>query len=147
MQPPANSLTIKEAALAAAEVIAQAKFPMLATAADGQPRVRPISPLRVDGFTVYFANLQRYGKTAELAANPKVELCYLNDSHHQARITGVAEIITDAAEKASLWQSSPLLRKYLGSLENPELILYKIVPSRVRYMQEWALDYYEIPLP
>jgi hypothetical protein len=39
-----------------------------------------------------------------------------------------------------------LLRKYLGTPSNPELIIYCIRPSRVRFMREWALDYIEIPL-
>ena len=45
-----------------------------------------------------------------------------------------------------IWDSNPLLRQYLGSIDNPELIMYRISPTRVRYMQEWALEYYEIPL-
>jgi hypothetical protein len=38
------------------------------------------------------------------------------------------------------------LRRYLGSLDNPELIVYRMRPSRVRYMREWALEYHEVPL-
>ena len=40
----------------------------------------------------------------------------------------------------------PLLRHYLGTPDNPELVVYRIVPSRVRYMREWALDYHEVAL-
>ena len=29
--------------------------------------------------------------------------------------------------------------------ENPELIIYRIEPSRVRFMREWALEYVEVP--
>ena len=32
------------------------------------------------------------------------------------------------------------------SLDNPELIVYRIVPGRVVYMKEWALDYHEVAL-
>ena len=39
-----------------------------------------------------------------------------------------------------------LLRHYLGSLDNPALIVYRIVPSRVRFMREWALDYHDVPM-
>lgn len=133
---------------AARDVICKAKFPMLATVgADGSPKVRPISPLRVDdGFTISFANLRSYGKTADILANPAVELCYMDDRHFQVRISGRAEEITNFDEKADLWDSSPLLRKYLGSLNNPELVLYRVIPSRVRFMQEWALEYEEVPL-
>ncbi len=123
-----------------------AKFPMLATRDGDQPRLRPVSPVRVDGFTVYVANLRHYGKTAEIAACPRVELCYLDDDHHQVRITGTAETVTERDVLESIWAENPLLRNYLGSLENPDLIIYRIVPARVRYMREWALEYHEVPL-
>jgi general stress protein 26 len=100
----------------------------------------------VDGFDIYIANLRRYGKTAELAANPKCEVCYLDDHHDQVRITGTAVVLTDAEMLRSIWESNPLLRKYLGTPENPELIIYHVEPERVRFMREWALEYVEIPL-
>ena len=111
-----------------------------------QPRLRPVSPVRTDGFTVYVANLRAYHKTAEIAANPKVELCYLDDGHNQVRITGTAEVVADRPLLEEIWNANPLLRQYLGSLDNPQLIVYRIRPNRVRYMKEWALDYHEVPL-
>jgi general stress protein 26 len=86
------------------------------------------------------------GKTDELAVNPKVELCYLTDGHDQVRITGVAELVTDAAVRQGIWDSNPLLRGYLKSIDNPEFILYRIDPQRIRFMREWALEYHEVPL-
>lgn len=128
-------------------VIKEAKFPMLATVdSESRPRVRPVSPVRVDlDFTVYVANLASYHKTAEIAANPKVELAYLAPGHDQLRISGRAEVVTDGAILAEIWQANPLLKQYLGSPENPEFILYRIVPEQVRFMREWALDYHEVP--
>ena len=70
-----------------AKTIRAARFPFLATVDGDQPRVRPVSPVRTDGFTVYIANLRSYHKTAEIEANPRVELCYLDDGHDQVRIT------------------------------------------------------------
>jgi len=128
-------------------VIRQAKFPFLATVDQaGQPRVRPVSPVRVDGFTIYVANLRAYHKTQEIEANPKVELCYLDDAHDQVRIIGVAEVLADPAVLDEIWQSNPLLRQYLGTPNNPELIIYRIRPERVRFMREWALTYHEVPV-
>lgn len=131
----------------AQEVIRRARFPMLATIDGDQPRVRPVSPVRVDGFNIFVANLRSYGKTKEIEANPKVELCYLDDSHDQVRITGRAEIVTDRALLEEIWGANPLLRRYLGSLENPELIIYEIHPERVRFMREWALVYHDVRIP
>jgi general stress protein 26 len=102
--------------------------------------------VRVDGFTIYVANLRQYGKTREIAACPKVELCYLDEKHDQVRITGTAEVLEDAALLQEIWAGNPLLRKYLGTPDNPELIIYRIVPQRVRFMREWALSYEEVPL-
>jgi general stress protein 26 len=127
------------------EVIRAARFPQLATVDDGQPRVRPVSPVRVDGFTIYVANLRNYHKTVEIAVNPRVELCYLDEHHNQVRITGVAEVLSDRALLQEIWDANPLLRNYLGSIDNPALIVYRIIPKRVRYMQEWAIEYYEVP--
>jgi uncharacterized pyridoxamine 5'-phosphate oxidase family protein len=123
-----------------------AKFPVLATVEGDQPRVRPVSPVRTDGFTVYVANLRRYGKTAEIAANPKVELCYTDEEHNQVRITAEAEVVTEAGILGEIWEGNPLLRAYLRTPENPELIVYRMKALRVRYMREWALEYYEVPI-
>src|SRR5579859_1188727 len=84
-------------------VMKAAKFPMLASMDGDQPRVRPVSPVRTDRFTVYVANLRGYHKTAEIAANPKVELCYLAPNHDQVRITGVAEVVTDRPLLQQIW--------------------------------------------
>ncbi len=130
----------------AQEVIKKAKFPMLATMDDDQPRVRPVSPVRVDGFTVYIANLASYNKTDQIKANPKVELCYLDPDHNQVRITGLAEVLDDRTLLEEIWNKNRLLEHYLGSIDNPELIVYKIVPKRVTFMQEWALEYWEVPI-
>ena len=127
-------------------VIQADRFPQLATIDGDQPRLRPVSPVKTDGFTVYVANMRFYHKTQEIAANPKVELCYLDDGHNQVRITGVAEIVQDRAVLQEIWDANPLMRQYLGSLDNPQLIVYRIEPRQVRYMQEWALEYYEVNL-
>jgi uncharacterized pyridoxamine 5'-phosphate oxidase family protein len=113
---PIDPARVADLALA---VIAADRFPYLATIDGDQPRVRPVSPVRTDRFTVYIANLRFYHKTAEIAGNPKVELCYLDDKHDQVRITGVAELVTDRPLLQSIWDANPLLRQYLGSLDKP----------------------------
>lgn len=143
---PVTPPNIDELPSLARQVMAGAKFPVLATMDEDQPRVRPVSPVKTDGFTVYVANLRSYHKTGEIAANPKVELCYLDENHDQVRITGEAEILTDSAVLEEIWNTNPLLRRYLGTPENPALIVYRVRPLRVRYMKEWALEYFEVPV-
>jgi general stress protein 26 len=70
----------------------------------------------------------------------------LDDAHDQVRITGIAEVLDDELKRREIWDGNALLRRYLGSLDNPELIIYRIRPMRVRFMREWALEYHEVPL-
>ena len=147
MQPRPEPVDPSQLYELAHAVIKEAKFPMLATVDENdQPRVRPVSPVRVDpDFTIYVANLKSYHKTSEIAANPQVELAYLAPRHDQVRITGTAEVVTDEETLELIWASNPLLKQYLGSPENPEFILYRIKPSQVRFMREWALEYHDVP--
>ena len=140
---PINAAELLSLALA---VVQNDRFPVMATIDGDMPRARPVSPVRTDRFTVYIANLRVYHKTVELAANPNVELCYMDAGHNQVRISGKALIITDRALLTEIWDANPLLRQYLGSIDNPQLIVYRVDPQRVRYMQEWALEYHEIPV-
>ena len=145
-QPNPEPLDPVEIPKHAKNVMAAAKFPLLATMDGDQPRLRPVSPVKTDNFTVYIANLRFYNKTKEIEANPNVELCYMDESHDQVRITGIAEVVTDRPLLEEIWEANPLMRHYLQSLDNPDLIIYRIIPTRVRYMQEWALKYHEVPV-
>jgi general stress protein 26 len=145
-KPTPQPINAEEVPQLATALVKKIKFPLLATMDGDQPRLRPVSPVRTDGFTVYVANLKSYGKTLEIEKNPKVELCYLDEDHNQVRITGVATIVQDRKVLEDIWNSNRLLQHYLGTIDNPELIVYKITPNRVRFMLEWALKYYEVPL-
>jgi general stress protein 26 len=130
----------------AIKLVKSVRFPVLATLDGDQPRARPVSPVRTEEFTVYVANLRSYHKTTEIAHNPKVELCYMDEDHNQVRITGVAEVLNDRSILQEIWDHNKLLQHYLGSIDNPALIVYKINPLQVRYMVEWALEYYEVKI-
>jgi general stress protein 26 len=132
---------VRELALA---TMREAKFPILASLDGDQPRARPVSPVRTTGFTAYVASFRSSHKTGEIEQNNKVELVYMNEKHDQVRITGVAEVVTDRDVIRGIWDANPLLRSYLVTMENPEFVLYRIVPSRVRFMREWALEYHEV---
>lgn len=134
---------LRELALA---TMKEARFPILASVDGEHARARPVSPVRTDGFTVYVASFRSSHKTGELERNPNVELCYMAESHDQVRITGVADLVTDRTVVQEIWDQNPLLRSFLGSIDNPEFMLYRVTPSQVRFMREWALEYHEVPV-
>src|SRR5262245_63185299 len=117
-KPRPISIKPEEAQSRAREIVRSDRAPMLSTIDGDQPRLRPVSPVKTDGFTVYVANLRSYHKTQEIADNPKVELCYLNSNHDQVRITWVAEVLTEANLLQENWDSNSLFRQYLGTLSN-----------------------------
>jgi len=145
-KPTPKPLDPTELPATARRVVQGDRFPFLATIDGDTPRVRPVSPVRTDGFTVYVANLRGYHKTREIAANPRVELCYRDEGHNQVRLTGIADVVTDRKLLEDIWSTNPLLRQFLGSVDNPDLIVYRIAPTQVRYMQEWAMEYYDVPV-
>lgn len=146
MKPTPDPIDPAQLPKLAHATMADAKFPMLASIDGDQPRLRPVSPVKTDGFTVYIANLKAYHKTQEIAANPRVELCYLDSRHDQVRITGTAEVLEDRDALQAIWDANPLLRQYLGTIDNPMLLIYRVTPNRVRFMREWALEYHEVEL-
>jgi len=143
-KPAPQQINPEDVPQLAETLVKKVRFPMLATIDGNQPHVRPVSPVRTEKFTVYIANLKSYGKTLELEKNSNVELCYMDEDHNQVRITGVSTIVTDRNLLQDIWNTNRLLQHYLGSIDNPELIVYKISPNRVRFMLEWALKYYEV---
>jgi general stress protein 26 len=145
-RPTPTPVTADQLPALALAVLKADRFPILASVDGDQPRARPITATWTDGFTVYFANLRRFHKTVELASNAKVELCFLDKGDDQVRITGVAELVTDRATQDEAFTRDALLRQYLKSPDNPEFTLYRIRPTRVRFMREWALDYFDVPL-
>ncbi len=118
----------------------------LATMDGDQPRLRPISPVKTDGFTVYVVNLHSHNKTREIANNPKVEICFMDKQHRQVRITGVAEVVQDSSLLQEVAGANTLLNAYLETIDRSQFVLYCVRPTQVRYMQEWALEYSNIPL-
>jgi general stress protein 26 len=129
----------------ALDTMRQAKFPILATIDGDQPRARPVSPVKTSEFTVYVASFRSSHKTGEIEHNAKVELCYMSDSHDQVRITGLAQIVAERDVIQDIWDSNPLLRSFLGAIDNPEFMLYRVIPTQVRFMREWALEYHDVP--
>jgi general stress protein 26 len=137
-----NEADLRETALS---VVRNAPFPFLATVDGDTPRVRPVSPVRLEGFTVWVASLAASGKTGQIRANKRVELCFMNDSHEQVRVAGTACETDDHGTRSEIWNSYELLQKYFDDPDDPALIIYRIEPARVRYCREWGLEYREVP--
>ena len=125
MKPTPEPVDTSRLAELAQATMARAKFPMMATAdADGRPRVRPVSPVLTEGFRVWVASFRSSHKTAEIEAQPEIELAYMDEGHDQVRIAGRAVTVEDAGERQRIWDANPLLRKFMRAVDDPEFVLY-----------------------
>ena len=115
----------------ALSVIQADRLPYLATVKGDQPRLRPIAPVKADHFTVYIANLRSYGKTAEIKSDPRFEICYL-DGHHARCASPAWRRSSPTRRSRQKSGRNPHLRNYMVNVENPDFILYRVVPTRVR---------------
>ena len=69
-QPIPEPVSPEDVPRLAHEVIQDDRFPVLASIDQDTPRVRPVSPVKTEEFTVWVANLKSYHKTQEIAGNP-----------------------------------------------------------------------------
>lgn len=75
----------------------------LATAVDGQPKVRVVHPA-FEGRKLWIATGRNSAKARQIERNPKVELFYqVGPDFVHLTVTGEARFVEDAAEKKRVW--------------------------------------------
>jgi pyridoxamine 5'-phosphate oxidase len=83
----------------------------LATAEDGQPRVRAMALHRADDAGILFQTMGSKDLWRQIQKNPRVEIC-CNDveTNVQMRVAGVVEIVDDQALKEQVLKERPFLK-------------------------------------
>jgi uncharacterized pyridoxamine 5'-phosphate oxidase family protein len=132
-------MTIAEAILAFHERCKAIAF--LATCEGGRPRLRPMSPVAVEGRTIWMAAVSDSPKMAQIASCPHVEICYMDGEHRHLRLRGTAEVCRDPAVKARMWEAYPLMQKYFSSMQDPLYALLKITVTEALVMEPLSLSY------
>jgi general stress protein 26 len=85
------------------EAAKKATWAYLATAIDGQPKVRVVHPA-IEGRKVWVATGPTSAKARQIQRNPKVELFYqIGSDFVHLTVTGEARFVTDVAEKKRVW--------------------------------------------
>lgn len=130
----------------ARRIIADSGYGMLATNAGGQPRVRPMAFAVTGDLRLLSSTCRRSGKAAELAADGRVEICFLDSRNYQLRVEGHADVAGGLEKKRELLALNPGVRKHFKDEFDPEFVLIEIVPTRVRWMPPGFGEYREVPL-
>jgi uncharacterized pyridoxamine 5'-phosphate oxidase family protein len=113
----------------AIDIIRDAGFGFLATTEGSQPRVRPMMPYLTEEGELLLALLGRSRTIAQIKANPKVEICFVDRKMWYCRVTGAAQISDDLTKKKLVFENVPMLRQYFAGPEdtNYYLAVVKIV--------------------
>ena len=77
------------------EILAGSAYATLATCDAEGPHVRPVSAFARDDGLIWIAAFSGSRKMAEIEANPRVELCFVDDRHWHVRVRGRAIIESD----------------------------------------------------
>jgi len=108
----------------------------LATCEGDQPRVRPMTLIR-HADSLYLVTGTGEAKTAQLAANPRVEwFLLLSDEHGNGYVRGLgtAEIVQSLACKTELFDAVPFIRAYIPAADHPIFALFRLRMTRYEHM-------------
>lgn len=126
----------------ALSIIEDVRIFFLASIDGDNPRLRPMTRLYHDGFCIWSCSHKDTAKLKQFRSNPMVEACFLDQSNRHLRVLGAVEILEGEVD----WDAIPFKRGDLPMLEDPDYILLKIFPKEVRMLNDWSLDYKNIPI-
>jgi general stress protein 26 len=132
------------------EIIGASAYACLATCDGGRPRVRPVSAFLQDDLTILVAAFAGSRKMKEIEADPRVELCFVDDSHRQVRVEGEAEVVGDVAVKAGVMESEltpAMWKKYLNGPDDPLFGLLRVRPTRFEWNVSGEVTYRTVEPP
>jgi uncharacterized pyridoxamine 5'-phosphate oxidase family protein len=128
-------------------IIENAGWGMLATAVDGQPRVRPMAFVMLDDGRLWSSTYRVSGKVAEFEQNDRVEVCFVDASRVQVRITGRVSMGGGLEAKRKLLELNPRVRKHFADERDERFVHVEIVPTSIRWKEPGFNEYRTVPLP
>lgn len=128
------------------KIIAGARVGYLATCVDGQPRVRPMSCVLMEDGRLWSSTYGVSGKVAELEANEKVEVCFLDLGFVQVRIEGVVSLAGGPEQKKRLLALNPKVANHFADEMDEKFVHIEIQPTRIRFKPSGFSEYEEVAL-
>ena len=117
---------------------------------ENSPRVRPVCAFLQDDLSVLIPSHTETRKIAELEANPRVEICFVDSEHWQVRVAGTAVVVEDASVKKELIETTLSPQLWHGFFPDAEaderFVLYRIEPKSFEWMKEWEMSYRRVEL-
>ena len=103
---------------------------------DGQKvGVRPMSGWAWIGSELWCATGSTSDKVKQLEKVGYAEYCFCNKEGLHIRIAGTCTVSSDNSEKLQLYKANALLKDHIKDPADPEYVVIKLKPERVRIMQ------------
>jgi general stress protein 26 len=133
-EPAQAAAPTKAAIIAAArDVMTHARYATLSTiGADGQPQARIVDPMLPDkDMVVWIGTNPVTRKVGEIRKNGRATLLYFDAKGLEyATLLGVADVVTDKAEKAKHWKAE-WGAFYKEGAKGADFVLIRIRPTRI----------------
>jgi len=130
----------------AREIIADAGYAVLATCVEGQPRLRPMKFVVTGDFKFWCSTVNVSGKMQEFAANPRVEILWVDKQGNQLRVEGLLNATGGTEKKRRLFELHPGMRGLFSDEHDPRLVHVEVTPTRVRWKPSGFSEYNPIPV-
>lgn len=84
-------------------------------------------------------------KVGQLRVVPYAEYCFCKPDGEHVRLAGPCSISTDNDDKLKLYQTVPLLKNYIEDPADPDYVVIRMKPDRIRMIQK-DMTYQEVTL-
>jgi len=112
----------------------EAKTGFFATTDGQRAEVRCMGAWAWVGKELWLATSAVTQKVADVQACPRVEMCFMAPDGRNVRIGGYCRVSRDADDKGRLYRMVPMLDKYMAGPENPNYVVLRLTPDRIRLM-------------
>ena len=114
----------------------------VATCDSGQPRVRPMMLIYVDG-VFYYATGTSDAKAAQLMRNPKTEVCVLlgeGDDGGSLRMTGEMGFVYEEGVRAKIHGCVGFIQGFWAEPQDPGFTLLEFKPRKLQLMRPGTIE-------
>jgi general stress protein 26 len=113
----------------------------LATADNGQPIIRSMTPIIEADMTIWLATFNSSRKVKQIKKNPRVCLAFISQPNGDktAIVMGKAKIVNDLKDKKRVWKiaSYDMSQYFKKGPASAEFCLLKIIISKIEWWNDW----------
>ena len=125
----------------------EVEWGFLATSDGNKVGIRPMGSCVWMGNELWAATTEGTEKIMQLRKAPYAEYCFSDREGKHVRIAGSCTISTNNDDKLKLYEAVPILKNYIKDPAEPEYVVIRMKPNRIRLMAQAGKGYEDIEVP